>query len=179
MKTARSTGVLLAMVLSALVTGLSTAADSSLPAVGSVAPDVSGTDQDGHSWKLSDLKGQSAVILYFYPKDDTPGCTKEACGFRDQMDVLKSSGVEVVGVSFDTAAQHKEFTRRYDLNFILLADTAGEIADAFGVRSGDAKVARRVSFLIDKDGVIRHITDSPDPGRHLQEMKDAAKKLAN
>ena len=149
-----------------------------LPTLGSAAPLVSGSNQDGRIWNLADLKGKSSVILYFYPKDDTPGCTREACGFRDQMDVLKSAEVEVIGVSFDSAARHREFIRKYELNFDLLVDDEGKIADAFGVRASNRRMARRVSFLIGKEGVIRHITDSPNANTHLEEMKKAVRQLS-
>jgi peroxiredoxin Q/BCP len=161
-----------------LMSSASAIAQNAMPAVGAPAPAVSGLDQDGKTWKLADLKGKSAVLLYFYPKDDTPGCTKEACGFRDTMDVFKAGGVEVIGVSFDNAERHRAFMTKYELNFQLLADTDGKIADAFGVRSGNRSMARRVTFLIDKEGVIRHITDSPNAGQHLEEMKEAVGKLS-
>lgn len=177
MKILQVIGVTLVPLFLLVVSSVSLNGQGSLPVVGSAAPAVSGKDQDGHVWKLSDLKGQCAVILYFYPKDDTPGCTKEACGFRDQMEAIKSAGVKVIGVSFDSPAQHQEFIKKYGLNFDLLADTDGEIADAFGVRSGNGNMARRVSFLIDKEGVIRHITESPDAQRHLEEMRQAVGAL--
>lgn len=177
MKVALWLGPFLALLLLSLAVPTGAHAQSAMPVVGSAAPPVSGVDQEGHTWKLSDLKGKSAVILYFYPKDGTPGCTREACGFRDQMNALKSAGVVVIGVSFDSAARHRNFIKQYGLNFDLLADTNGEIADAFGVRAANSKVARRVSFLIDQQGVIRHITDSPDASKHLEEMKKAVETL--
>ena len=128
-------------------------------------------------WKLSDHVGKKVVLLYFYPKDDTPGCTKEACGFRDRISDLKKDNVEVVGVSFDSPESHQKFISKYSLNFPLLADTDGKIADAYGVRMTGKSMARRVSFLIDKDGKIAHITDTPSADTHLAEMKDAVEKL--
>src|SRR5206468_1093006 len=86
-----------------------------MPKAGDKAPLVSGTDQDGHTWNLADRIGKSVVLLYFYPKDDTPGCTKEACGLRDRMADLKKEGVEVVGVSFDNADSHQKFRSKYNL----------------------------------------------------------------
>jgi peroxiredoxin Q/BCP len=153
------------------------AADSPAPKVGDKAPLVEGKDQDGKDWKLSDEVGKKVVLLYFYPKDDTPGCTKEACGFRDSIDALKSDNVEVVGVSFDTGESHLKFITKYKLNFPLLADTDGKIADAYGVRMNGHAMAKRVSFLIGRDGKIAHITDSPDAEKHLTEMKAAVTKL--
>ena len=148
------------------------------PKVGDKAPLVEGRDQDGKAWKLSDHAGEKIVLVYFYPKDDTPGCTKEACGLRDRMTDLQKAGVEVVGVSFDTADSHVKFRGKYNLNFTLLADTDGAIAEAFGARMAAGKnIARRVSFLIGKDGAIAHVTDSPNADVHLAEMNDAIAKL--
>src|SRR5437588_6607902 len=116
------------------------------PKVGDKAPLIEGKDQDGKTWKLADVVGKKVVLLYFYPKDDTPGCTKEACGFRDQMADLKKENVEVIGVSFDSAESHQKFISNHNLNFPLLADTDGKIADAYGVRMTGKNMARRVSF---------------------------------
>ena len=147
------------------------------PAVGDAAPLVEGKDQDGKTWKLSRLIGKKIVLLYFYPKDDTAGCTKEACGFRDRMDELKKDNVEVIGVSFDTAENHQMFIEKHKLNFRLLADTEGKVADAYSARMAGKSIARRVSFLIGLDGKIAHITDNPGADAHLNEMKDAVAKL--
>jgi peroxiredoxin Q/BCP len=148
-----------------------------MPKVGETAPLIQGQDQAGKTWKLADVAGKQVVLLYFYPKDDTPGCTKEACGFRDRMADLKKDKIEVIGVSFDTAASHRKFIAKYDLNFPLLADTDGKIADAYGVRMTDRDMARRVSFLIGLDGKIAHVTDTPSAATHLSEMKEAVDKL--
>lgn len=154
------------------------AAAAQKPKVGDPAPQVAGTDQDGKEWKLADAAGKSIVLLYFYPKDDTPGCTKEACGLRDRMEDLKRDGVEVVGVSFDSAESHRKFIEKHKLNFRLLVDSDGKIADAYGARrASGANIARRVSFLIGKDGRIVHVTDNPSADVHLAEMKDALAKL--
>jgi len=102
--------------------------------IGDKAPLIEGKDQDGKTWKLADEVGKKIVLLYFYPKDDTPGCTKEACGFRDRIADLKKDNVEVIGVSFDSPESHQKFISKYNLNFPLLADTDGKIADTYGVR---------------------------------------------
>ena len=117
------------------------------------------------------------VLLYFYPEDDTPGCTKEACGFCDRMAEQKKDKVEVIGVSFDSSASHQKFIAKYNLNFPLLADTDGKIADAYGVRMTVRAMARRVSFLIGLDGKIAHVTDTPSADMHLSEMEEAVAKL--
>jgi peroxiredoxin Q/BCP len=149
------------------------------PKVGDQAPLIEGQDQDGKTWKLADHIGKQVVLLYFYPKDDTPGCTKQACGLRDRMGDLKKSKVEVIGVSFDSAESHQKFIAKHNLNFPLLADTDGKIADAYGVRREPGKsMARRASFLIGLDGKIAHVTDVPSADVHLAEMKDAVAKLS-
>jgi peroxiredoxin Q/BCP len=162
----------------ALMTALSFGANAAeTPKVGDKAPVVSGKDQDGKSWNLADEVGKKVLLLYFYPKDDTPGCTKEACGLRDRMSDLKKQDVEVIGVSFDNGESHKAFIGKYQLNFPLLADTDGKIADAYGVRLPGKSMARRVSFLIGLDGKIAHVTDNRDAAVHLSEMSDAIQKL--
>jgi peroxiredoxin Q/BCP len=135
-------------------------------------------DQDGREWKLAASTGKKVVLLYFYPKDDTPGCTKQACGLRDRMGDLQKDGVEVIGVSFDSAESHRQFRSKHSLNFPLLADTDGRIADAFGVRREAGKnIARRASFLIGRDGRVVHVTDVPSADVHLREMAEAVSKL--
>jgi peroxiredoxin Q/BCP len=160
-----------------VATVLAFGTQSTSPKPGDSAPAIVGKDQDGKEWRLADRAGKKLVLLYFYPKDNTPGCTKEACGLRDRMSDLAKDGVEVVGVSFDSSESHREFIDQHKLNFILLADTDGRIADAYGARIGGKKIARRVSFLIGKDGRIVHVTDSPNPDTHLNEMKQAVADL--
>ena len=142
-----------------------------------MAPLVAAHDQNGKAWKLADALGKKVVLLYFYPKDNTPGCTAEACGLRDRMGDLNKDNVEVVGVSFDSAASHQKFIADHSLNFTLLADTEGKLADTYGVRMNGKNMARRVSFLIGLDGRIAHVTDSPDAATHLREMQAAVAKL--
>jgi peroxiredoxin Q/BCP len=148
-----------------------------MPKVGDKAPLIEGKDQDGKTWKLSDDVGKKAVLLYFYPKDDTPGCTKEACGFRDRIGDLQKDNVEVIGVSFDSAESHQKFIAHHNLNFALLADTDGKIAEAYGTKMADKNMSRRVSFLIGLNGKIAHVTNVPQAETHLSEMKDAVEKL--
>ncbi|MCL5098946.1 MAG: peroxiredoxin [Candidatus Omnitrophica bacterium] len=150
----------------------------SRPQAGSLAPDFTAQDQDGKTWSLADLIGKRIVLLYFYPKDNTPGCTAEACGLRDRMNDLQKGQVQVLGVSFDSAASHRKFREKYNLNFPLLVDPEGKVVDAYGARRGPgAKTARRVSFLIGLDGKIAHVTDNPSAAVHLQEMQVAIAKL--
>ncbi|HEV2394238.1 MAG TPA: peroxiredoxin [Verrucomicrobiae bacterium] len=170
---------LLALAAAFLAVALGQAQAGDMPKVGEKAPLIQGTEQDGNGWKLSGVVGKKIVLLYFYPKDDTPGCTKEACGFRDRITDLKKENVEVVGVSFDSSASHQKFISKYNLNFPLLADTEGKIADAYGVRMTGRNMARRVSFLIGLDGRIVHITDSPNAATHLAENQEAIDKMKN
>jgi thioredoxin-dependent peroxiredoxin len=167
------------LVAGAFIAALSLcpAAESKMPQVGDQAPLVQGKDQDGHDWKLADSVGKKVVVLYFYPKDDTPGCTKEACGFRDRLAELQKENVQVIGVSFDSSESHQKFISKYTLPFPLLADTDGKIADTYGVRMAGRDMARRVSFLIGLDGRIAHITDTPSAEAHLSEMKEAVAKI--
>jgi thioredoxin-dependent peroxiredoxin len=147
-----------------------------MPKVGDTAPLITGTDQNGADFKLADLVGKKIVLLYFYPKDFTGGCTKEACGFRDGFEEFATNNVEIVGVSFDSADSHQKFIAKYKLNFTLLADTDGKIADIYGVRTtgkDGSSHDKRVSFLIGLDGKIVHVTDTGNPDVHLAEMKAA------
>jgi len=150
-----------------------TATFAAIPKAGDTAPLFTGQDQDGKTLKLNSLISKKIVLLYFYPKDNTPGCTKEACGFRDRMGELQKDNVEVIGVSFDSAESHKKFIAEYKLNFRLLSDPDGKIIDLYDVRVVGRKMARRVSFLIGLDGKIVHVTDSGNPDLHFNEMKDA------
>jgi peroxiredoxin Q/BCP len=144
-----------------------------MPKAGDTAPLIAGADQNDRDFKLADLIGKKVVLLYFYPKDFTGGCTKEACGFRDGFEDFATNNVEIVGVSFDSADSHLQFIAKYKLNFTLLADTDGKIADIYGVRMAGKNMARRVSFLIGLDGKIVHVTDAGNPDIHLAEMKAA------
>jgi len=166
--------IAVALFASLLVTPLALAGT---PAAGEKAPSFEGKDQTGREWKLADFAGRQPVLLYFYPKDNTPGCTKEACGLRDRMEDFKHDNVQVIGVSFDSAGSHEKFVKDFSLNFPLLADTEGKIADAYGVRVIGKSMAHRVSFLIGKDGKIIHVTDNPKAEIHLAEMTEAIENL--
>jgi peroxiredoxin Q/BCP len=154
-----------------------TAAVAAPPKAGDVAPLFQGKDQDGNDFKLADLVGKKIVLLYFYPKDFTGGCTKEACGFRDRLADLTTNNVAVIGVSFDSADSHKKFAEQYNLNFTLLADPQGTIVDAYDARMFGLKVADRISFLIGLDGKIVHVTKSASPDNHFNEMSAAIARL--
>ncbi|HEV2454387.1 MAG TPA: peroxiredoxin [Verrucomicrobiae bacterium] len=164
-------------LLAVLSLFIGTSALAAMPKVGDVAPAFQGTDQNGNPVKSSDIIGKKVVLLYFYPKDFTGGCTAEACGFRDRMSDLQKDNVEVIGVSFDNVDKHKKFEQKYNLNFTLLADPDGKIVDAYGARMGVLKMSRRVSFLIGLDGKVAHVTDSMSPKVHFEEMKTAIDSL--
>lgn len=143
-----------------------------LLAIGADAPNLSAVDQNGKSHRLADEKGHP-VIVYFYPKDGTPGCTKEACAFRDSWNKFTTANVQVFGVSEDDAKSHEEFAKEQKLPFPILADPSGEWLRAFGVpmRLG---MASRVSFLIDANGKVAKVYPDVDPGVHADEvLKDA------
>jgi peroxiredoxin Q/BCP len=146
---------------------------------GDNAPLFWGHDQDGNKWTLASHIGKKMVLLYFYPADNTAGCSAEACSLRDNMVEFKQAGVDVVGVSFDDKDSHKDFIFKYNLDFPLLADTNGAIADAYGARMDKGiKMDRRVTFLIGLDGKIIHVTDSPNPTVHLKEIALALANLS-
>ncbi len=149
-----------------------------MPKEGSVAPPFTTTDADGKTVSLKDLRGQK-VVLYFYPKDDTPGCTKEACSFRDTFSQFKKRGIEVLGVSPNNEASHKKFIAKYKLPFTLLADTNHSIADAYDTY-GEKKFmgrtymgVKRITFLIDEKGKIKKIFEKVNPEEHASEVLNA------
>lgn len=145
--------------------------------VGQSAPLFEAFDQDNTRWRLADLIGKKIVLLYFYPKDETPGCTAQACGLRDRMEQLIADDVQVLGVSFDSAESHKEFRTKHQLNFPLLVDIEGKLADLYGARRAPgATMDKRISFLIGKDGKIAHITDTNSAAIHISEMQQAITK---
>jgi thioredoxin-dependent peroxiredoxin len=147
---------------------------SLLPA-GAKAPEFSTTDQDGNKVTLKDYRGKK-VVLYFYPKDDTPGCTKEACAFRDHFAKFKKLGVEVLGVSVDTEKSHKSFAEKFKLPFTLLADTDKKIVSAYGVWGEKSMYGRkymgthRATYLIDESGRIAAVFPKVKPEDHALQI---------
>jgi thioredoxin-dependent peroxiredoxin len=148
---------------------------SGLVPVGAPAPDVVGEDPAGHEVRLSANRGK-AVVVYFYPADGTPGCTKEACAFRDAWAKLDQAGVVVLGVSSNSAESHRKFQKEHQLPFALASDESGAIASAYGV-SKKLWGYDRVSFLIGKDGRVAKIWPSVDPGVHAREVIEQAGQL--
>ena len=143
--------------------------------VGQKAPDFTVLNDKGEKVKLSDFKGKK-VVLYFYPKDDTPGCTKEACAFRDGIDEIKKKGAVVLGVSADSVESHKKFKSKFDLNFPLLADTDKKIVEAYGTWKEKSMYGKkymgieRTTYVIDKEGKISHIFPKVKVAEHYDEV---------
>jgi thioredoxin-dependent peroxiredoxin len=145
-----------------------------LPQQGQPLPQMDLTAEDGSSVGPDDLAGQRTV-LYFYPKDDTPGCTKEACAFRDRMADYGEAGIRVYGVSLDSPESHREFREKYGLNFPLLTDEGGRAAEALGIMNEGKGYARRVTFLLAPDGNIAKVYPEVSPETHADEiLEDAA-----
>ena len=154
-----------------------------MPATGTPAPDFTARTGAGESVSLEDYRGRW-VLLYFYPKDDTPGCTKQACNLRDNFAALEGAGVAVLGISGDDEASHERFAAKYDLPFPLLADTDHEVHDAYAVR-GEKNFygkklfgTKRTSFLIDPEGTVRHVFKRPKTGEHAEEVLGKLDALA-
>jgi thioredoxin-dependent peroxiredoxin len=147
--------------------------------VGDVAPDFTLPSQSGEQITLSDVLRRGPVVLYFYPKDETPGCTAEACSFRDSYEVFKEAGAEVIGVSSDSVAAHQKFAAHHRLPFTLLADQGGKLRKRFGVRSTLGIVPGRVTYVIDREGVVRHVFSSQTGvQRHVGEALDALQEIS-
>jgi len=145
---------------------------------GDPAPDFKGVTTDGKPVALADYRGRK-LVLYFYPRDDTPGCTKQACSLRDGNAELTAKGAAVLGVSTQDEHSHQAFTRKYHLNFPLLADTDGTVGRAYGTLGGSGVVdriktavgmAKRITFVIDERGRIAHVIDKPDVANHAAEV---------
>jgi peroxiredoxin Q/BCP len=146
--------------------------------VGDKAPDFTLPSQMGDNVTLSEYFGKKNVVLYFYPKDETRGCTREACEFRDRYDVFTGLGAEVLGVSSDTLESHKSFATHYGLPFLLLSDEKGEVRTLYGVPSSMGILPGRVTYIIDKKGVVRHIFNSQlQPEKHIEEALKILKEL--
>jgi len=141
---------------------------------GQPLPDMNLTAEDGSPVGPEDFTGQRTV-LYFYPKDDTPGCTKEACAFRDRMADYGEAGIRVYGVSLDSPESHRLFREKYNLNFPLLTDEGGRAAESLGIMNEGKGYARRVTFLLDPDGNIAKVYPEVSPETHADEiLEDAA-----
>jgi peroxiredoxin Q/BCP len=146
--------------------------------VGDRAPDFIIKNQRGEPVSLKDYLGKKAVVLYFYPKDNSPGCTREACKFRDSYEGFKDAGAEVIGVSSQSVESHSIFSTSFNLPFSLLSDEDGRVRSLFGVPSSLGLIPGRVTYVIDKEGIVRHVFSSQlDPERHVKEALQILKSL--
>jgi peroxiredoxin Q/BCP len=164
---------LAAVALTAVGLGLSffkpARADEPLLAVGAAAPEVAGVDAKGTAFKLSAQKGKFAIV-YFYPKDDTPGCTRQACGIRDAYGEFERAGAAVFGVSADTQASHERFKSKYELPFTLLADPEHELGEPYGVAQEGKNSYERSTFVIDAEGNVSRILRRVNPDSHADDV---------
>ena len=167
---------LLSVIISAIFSSAH-AADDDLK-IGNPAPEFSLYDQNNQLHSLKDYRGQWLVV-YFYPKDDTPGCTQEACNFRDDILVIRQLNAGVLGISIDDTDSHKAFAQKYSLPFPLLADSKGQVARKYGAlfSIGPIKFAKRHSFIINPEGLIAQLYRDVDPQTHSQEIIDAITAL--
>lgn len=146
---------------------------------GDAAPEFTLQDQNGQTVSLADFRGQKNLVVYFYPKDDTPGCTAESCAFRDQFEVFTEAGAAVVGISGDSVASHKRFAEKHRLPFTLLSDPGNQVRKAFGVPASLGVLPGRVTYVIDKQGIVQHAFSSQmNPTKHVQESLEVLGRLA-
>jgi peroxiredoxin Q/BCP len=146
--------------------------------VGSKAPDFTLLSQSGEMVSLRDFLGKKPVVLYFYPKDDTPGCTKEACAFRDSFEEFRKLDAEVIGISSDSVESHRSFAKKHDLPFTLLSDEDGKVRRLYGVPNTLGLFPGRVTYVIDEEGVVRHIFSSQlGMEKHVEEALKALRSI--
>ncbi|NQU10948.1 peroxiredoxin [bacterium] len=165
------------MIALAALSVVSLGAGATALKVGDRAPDFTANTADAGAVHLADYVGKSNVVLYFYPKDDTPGCTKQACAVRDDFAAFGDLDAVVIGISFDTAESHRAFADKYQLPFRLLADTNKAIAKAYGAADKTSAVARRMTFIIGQDGKIAYVNPQVNPATHSAEIREALAAL--
>lgn len=147
--------------------------------VGATAPDFTKTTQDGETITLSQYRGDRAVVLYFYPKDETSGCTAEACTFRDNYEDFVEAGAIVIGVSQDSDRSHKRFAEHHRLPFILVSDRDNALRKAYGVPKTMGLIPGRVTYVIDREGVVRHVFNSQiNVKKHVRDALEVVKRLS-
>ena len=153
-------------------------ADREALRVGDLAPDFELPSSTGATIRLSDYRGKSEVVLFFYPKDHSPACTLEACSFRDSHEAFREAGAVVIGISSDSADSHRRFAERFRLPFVLLSDASGALRERFGVPRTLGVFPGRVTYLIDREGIVRHIFSSQfQPWRHVAEALEVLGRL--
>lgn len=146
--------------------------------IGDQAPDFSLRSQNGDVLNLKDLLGKKEIVLYFYPKDNTPGCTTEAGAFRDSYEAFKGMGAEVIGVSSDSVESHRDFASKCDLPFTILSDENGKVRKLYGVPSTLGLLPGRVTYVIDTNGVVRHVFNSQtNPVKHVEEARKVIERM--
>lgn len=147
--------------------------------VGATAPDFTKTTQNGDTITLSQFRGEKTVVLYFYPKDETPGCTAEACTFRDNFEDFVDAGAVVIGVSQDSDGSHKRFAEHHRLPFLLVSDRDKALQKAYGVPKAMGLLPGRVTYVIDRDGKVQHVFNSLlNAKKHVREALDVVKQLS-
>jgi thioredoxin-dependent peroxiredoxin len=148
--------------------------------VGSVAPDFTLPSQSGERISLEDFIGKKPVVLFFYPKDDTPGCIKQACAFRDDFEEFGKLDAKVIGISSDSVESHKSFAARHNLPFTLLSDEGGKVRKLYGVPNTFGLFPGRVTYVIDEEGIVRHVFSSQvEAARHVEEALEALKSIGS
>jgi peroxiredoxin Q/BCP len=146
--------------------------------VGDAAPELILSTHTGEQVTLADYRGKKAVVVFFYPKDGTPVCTKEACAFRDAYEDFVEAGAAVIGISGDSAARHQAFASNHRLPFVLVSDKDGKARRAFGVPKSMGLLPGRVTYVIDREGIVQHVFSSQFAAdRHVKEALDAIRKL--
>ena len=147
---------------------------------GDEIPEFSARDNNGNDFESSSIVGKKPVVFYFYPKDNTPGCTAQACSFRDQYEDFKDLGAEVVGISSDSIASHEKFVQQYQLPFILLSDNDKKIRKLFGVKPDLlGLIPGRVTYVVDKNGIIQFVFDSMNATDHIPKALETIKKMVS
>lgn len=148
--------------------------------VGDKIPNFTAKDNDGNIFDSASIVGKKPVVFYFYPKDNTPGCTAQACSFRDQYEDFKDLGAEVIGISSDSSASHEKFIQRYKLPFILLSDSDKKIRNLFGVKANlFGLIPGRVTYVADKNGIIQLVFDSLAATNHIPRALNSIKKMVS
>jgi peroxiredoxin Q/BCP len=157
---------------------LSVGAQAKQLQIGDAAPDFTLPASDGKMVSLADFRGRSEVVLFFYPKDNTPGCTREACSFRDSHEAFCDAGAEVIGISSDSGESHQQFAERFRLPFLLLSDQNGTVRARYGVAKTLGILPGRATFLIDKHGIVRFVFSSQfQPAQHIERALRALQEL--
>ncbi len=147
---------------------------------GDKIPEFSAKDNKGNDFESSSIVGKKPIVFYFYPKDNTPGCTAQACSFRDQYEDFKDLGAEVVGISSDSIASHEKFVQQYQLPFILLSDNDKKIRKLFGVKPDLlGLIPGRVTYVVDKNGIIQFVFDSMNATNHIPKALETIKKMVS